>query len=98
MAKRKGISKKELKEIAFERVKQLFKEAKADPERADHYVALARKVAMKVNLVIPKELKRKFCKHCYSYFRPDNFRVRKREKHVVYSCLKCKKFSRYLAK
>ncbi len=88
------------KKIALERVKILFKEAElADKKLANRYVKLARKIAMKVNLKFPKNLKRKFCKHCYCYLRPGvNCRVRVREKMVVYYCLECKRFMRFRIK
>ena len=88
------------KEIAKERVKVLFGKAaevfSKDKKLANRYVGMARRVAMKVNLRIPKEYKRKFCKHCYSYLKPGvNLRVRKRDKSTVYYCLECKKFMRF---
>jgi ribonuclease P protein subunit RPR2 len=88
------------KEIAEERIKILFREADKvfndDPKLANRYVELARKIAMKVNLKIPREYKRKFCKHCYSYLRPGvNCRVRTKEGKVVYYCLNCKKYMRF---
>ncbi len=88
-------------EIALERVKILLKEAdenfKKHPERSDRYVNIARKIAMKVNLRIPRELKRKFCKHCYKYLKPGvNCRVRIRKGKVIYYCLSCKKYMRYV--
>lgn len=97
------IPKPKEKEIALERVKQLFKEAdfvfKKNPERADRYVQLARKIAMKINLRIPRELKRRFCKHCNCYLKPGiNCRVRTKNKKVVYYCKNCKKFMRFVIK
>ena len=96
-------NKKLEKKIALERVKTLFKESELvfgkDDKLADRYVNLARKIAMKVNLKFPKDLKRKFCNHCYCYLKPGvNCRVRIREKMVVYYCLKCKKFMRFRIK
>jgi len=91
---------KKFKKIAEERIDILFKEAKAmfnkDKKLANRYVALARKIAMKYKVRIPKELKRRFCKHCYSYLMPGkNCRVRTREGKVVYYCLECKKYIRF---
>lgn len=91
----KRSSKKEQKKIALEHVKKLFLDAKKNPSMGDRYVAMARKIAMKFNLRLPRELKRKFCKHCYSYFKSGNYRVRTRKKMVVYYCLKCKKYMRF---
>ena len=88
------------KEIAKERIKILFKEArkvfKKDKKLADRYVKLARELAMKYKVRIPSELKRQFCKHCYSYLMPSvNCRVRTREGKVVYYCMECKKYMRF---
>lgn len=91
--------KKKEKEIARERIKELFKQAeKVFPKskaRANRYIELARKIAMKVNIRIPKVLKRKFCKHCYSYLKPGtNARIRTRDGKVIIYCQECKKYTR----
>jgi len=91
------------KEEAMAKIKELFKEAKLifnkDPKLSNKYVNLARKIAMKHTLVIPKELKRKFCKHCYSYLVPGkNSRVRIQKSRVIYYCENCKKFMRFVLK
>ena len=93
------ISKQKQKEIAKERVKTLFQQAEKVFSRnkslANRYVTLARKIAMKVKLRIPLELKRKFCKHCYKFLMPGkNARIRTRDGKVIISCLECKKFTR----
>ena len=88
------------KEIAKERIGELFKQAKEafskDPKRSDRYVKLARTLAMKARMHMPKEFKRKYCKHCYSYFQPSvTCRVRIRKDLVIYTCLKCKKYTKH---
>ncbi|MBT4321796.1 ribonuclease P [Candidatus Woesearchaeota archaeon] len=88
------------KEIARERIKKLFSEAdevfSKDKKLANRYINLARKIAMKFNLRMPRGYKRKFCKHCYSYLKPGkNLRVRTKGKNVVYYCLECKKFMKF---
>ncbi len=91
------IPKKKQKDIAKERIKTLFSKADdAFPSPlANRYVTLARKIAMKVKLRMPREYKRKYCKHCYKYIRSgSNGRVRTREGKVVISCFECKKFTR----
>ena len=92
-------SKAEQKRIAQERIKILFLRAQeifsTDKSLANSYIALARKIAMKVKTIIPLELKRRFCKHCYHYLQPGvNARVRTRAGKVIISCLDCKKFMR----
>ena len=100
---RPTISKKQQKEIAKERVEILFGQAQevfsTNKGLANRYVNLARKIAMKVRIRIPKELKRKYCKHCYKFLMPGkNSRVRTREGKVIISCLECKKFMRIVIK
>jgi ribonuclease P protein subunit RPR2 len=91
---------KKQEELVLERIKILFKEAKdrfkKDPKLANRYVKMARELAMKYKVRIPRELKRRFCKHCYSYLMPSvNVRIRTREGKVVYYCLNCKKYMRF---
>lgn len=94
-------NKDKLKKIALERVKILLKEAEEvfneNKKLANNYVRKARKIAMKVNLRIPSYLKRKFCKHCDSFLMPGkNLRVRTKNNKVVYYCLDCKKYARFM--
>lgn len=88
-------SKSEQKKAAGEVIERLFSEARKNPEMGDRYVQLARRIAMKVNYRLPSELKRRFCRHCYSYFYDGNYRVRTRNKMVVCYCHKCKKYSKF---
>ena len=99
----KYANKKEQKKIALERIEVLFLEAKKvfkkDSKLADKYVKMAREMAMKYKVKIRQELKRKFCKHCYHYLMPSvNLRVRTREGKVIYYCLDCKKYMRFVIK
>ncbi len=92
---KKSKNKENLKLIVLQEIKNLFEEAKSNPEMANEYVKTARKLAMKINLKIPKEYKRKYCKHCYNYFKSGNYRVRTKDKTVIYYCLKCKKYMKF---
>lgn len=88
------------REIAKERIAELIKQAelmfKKDSKLSDRYVELARKISMKYKVRIPRELKRKFCKHCYKYLMPSvNSRVRLTQRKVVYYCYNCKKYMRF---
>ena len=88
------------KVIARERIKKLVELAgkifPKSPEMADHYIDLARKVAMKARVRIPSSFKKRFCKHCYKFLQPGvNCRVRTRNNKVIYYCLNCKKFMRF---
>jgi len=96
-------NKESIKQEALEKIYELFREAglifDRDPKLSDKYVSLARKIAMKYTISIPKELKRRFCKHCYSYLVPGkNCRVRIQKHRVIYSCEKCKNFMRFVLK
>ncbi len=95
--------KKSQKKEALEKIKTLFTEAKTqfskNPGLSNKYVKMARKIAMKFNITMPRNLKRKFCKHCYSYLVPSkNCRVRIHKSRVVYHCDNCKKFMRFVLK
>lgn len=80
--------------IATERVERLFQQAEevfgTSPELSDRYVKMAWKIKSKYNLKLPKEVKRKFCRKCLSFWRPGaTSRVRKARGRVVVTCLKC---------
>lgn len=92
-------SKQKQKQIALERITKLFEEAEKifseNKTLANRYVSLARKIAMKVRLSVPLELKRRYCKHCYKFLAPGvNARIRTRGGKVIISCLECRKFTR----
>jgi len=89
--------------IARERIKILFDEAQkaANLKKykfADRYVEIARKISMRYNIRIPKDLKRKYCKYCYSFLVPGVncvVRANPKLKTMEIKCLKCKKTMRY---
>ncbi len=92
-------NKEEIKKIARERIEVLFSEAEQifqkNKDRANRYVELARKLAMKSNLRMAKKYKRKFCKHCYSYLKHGkNSTTRIRDSKVIIYCKECKKYTR----
>jgi ribonuclease P protein subunit RPR2 len=90
-------------ELAQERIEILFREALAAAksgrlDRANRYVYLARRLAMKFNLRFEREQRRKFCHNCYHYLLPGkNVRVRinPKTKAVEMTCLDCKHVNRY---
>ena len=86
--------------IAKERVQILFnlagKEFKKHPERSHRYVQLARRIAMRYNIRLPQELKRRVCKKCHRYLVPGvNCRVRMSMKTLTVVCLGCGTTARY---
>jgi len=86
--------------IARERISILFdlakKEIKKHPERSRRYVELARKIGLRYNVRLPKELKRKICKKCNMLLVPGvTCKVRLKENKIVIYCLACKSIYRY---
>jgi ribonuclease P protein subunit RPR2 len=93
--KMKGKAKKDIVEF-FKLAKSSFK---LDRKKANLYVHKARKLAMKHNIRLSSSVKKRFCKHCYSYLVPgENCRIRTRAGKIVYYCLECKKYMRFLIK
>ncbi|MHC1567063.1 MAG: ribonuclease P protein component 4 [Candidatus Syntropharchaeia archaeon] len=88
--------KKDLvKKIALQRIERLFELAEESEEYCDRYVELARKIGMRYRVRIPKHLKMRICKHCYSFLVPGrNARVRLRGDYIATTCLKCNKVMR----
>ncbi|MFH1978226.1 MAG: ribonuclease P protein component 4 [Candidatus Aenigmatarchaeota archaeon] len=91
-----------VKPISKERIIKLFelaeKEYGKSPKRADRYVALARKIAMRYNIRIQPIYKKRFCKKCYSYLvSGDNCTIRTNsvQKAVIITCKKCGFISRH---
>jgi ribonuclease P protein subunit RPR2 len=94
--------KQKNKQVAKELVLELFKKAdaifKTDKEQSNKHIKKARRIAMKHKLKLGK-LKRKFCKHCYSYLKPGiNSRTRTREGKVIIYCSECKRYTRITLK
>ncbi|MFW6117643.1 MAG: ribonuclease P protein component 4 [Thermoproteota archaeon] len=91
------------KRIALNRVEKLFSLARelihSNPELAQRYVDIARKLAMRVRLRLPREYRRQICRQCKRFILPGvNCRVRirqNREPHVVITCLNCGNFMRF---
>ena len=99
MAKVKG-KPKWVKKMVLQEIKAFFDRArtafKTDRRFANEHVRKARRLSMKFKVKLPRELKRRFCKHCYSYLMPSvNLRVRTKNGKVVYYCLECKRFTRF---
>lgn len=88
-----------IKHIARQRIQALFLLAKEtypkDPDLAQRYVDVARRIAMAAKIPLPKEYRRQVCRHCKSFILPGvSCRVRikqRREPHIVITCLKCGK-------
>ncbi|HUH78493.1 MAG TPA: ribonuclease P protein component 4 [Methanoregula sp.] len=88
------------KKIARERIAVLFRQAQlafhGHPERSNRYVELARRISMRQRVRIDRELRRRFCHHCYAYLVPgNNMRVRVHRGNVVVTCRACNRKMRY---
>ena len=91
-----------VKQIASQRVTTLFRLAKKtfkeDPQLAQRYVTLARKIAMAAKIRLPRQYRLQVCRHCKSFIQAGaNSRIRiqqQREPHIVITCLNCGKHMR----
>ena len=100
--KRHSIARRQNKKIARERISILFNTAidtfETEPELAQYYVNLARKVGMRYQVRIPTEFRRMICRGCKGFILPGRncvVRIRQeRETHVVLTCLRCGKHMR----
>ncbi len=84
-----------LKKIASERIEILMQKAEEifarDKKRANRYAELARKIGMRYNLRLPKKWRRRICRKCLAFLKPDsNCRVRIYKGRVIITCLECK--------
>ena len=97
------MSRSEVKRIARERVEILFRRAeeviREDARLAQRYVEIARRVAMKARIRLPRKWRRRLCKHCKVFLTPGvNCRVRLRQNrypHITVYCFNCRRFTRY---
>ena len=95
-----------MQSAAQERVEDLFQRAQtthaSDPELANRYVDLARKIAMGTKITIPRKLKRSVCHGCKKLLVPGvNMRSRLHSKrhYGLYrsmTCLSCGHITRYI--
>ena len=73
--------------IALERIWRLFELAQND-KKAKHskkYLALAKRIGEKMRVSVPKELKQKYCKKCYSL----KIETKKENPFLVVKCKEC---------
>lgn len=91
---RRGRRPKWMLKIAEERIDILFKLAEESfnnhPERSDRYTEMARNIATKYNMRMPRIWKRRFCKNCNKFLKPGiNCQIRLQDARVVIKCLEC---------
>ncbi|MFQ6088537.1 MAG: ribonuclease P protein component 4 [Candidatus Methanofastidiosia archaeon] len=94
MKKRFKVRKQRMRVKALKIMKNLFLLAEMNfdihPEGSHRYVELIRRISMRCRVRIPKEVKRRYCKHCHKFLHPQkNSRVRTRKGKLVIKCLEC---------
>ncbi|MCW4027322.1 MAG: ribonuclease P [Candidatus Bathyarchaeota archaeon] len=93
----------EAKRLARARIKLLWEQAseiaKTDPEGARQRMQVALKVAQKVRIKVPQEIKRKICRRCGMVLVPgESCRARMRNNrstHLTVTCIACGNITRY---
>jgi ribonuclease P protein subunit RPR2 len=93
----------ETKQIALDRIHILFRLAREtiheNPDLAQHYVNIARRISMTAKVRLPPECRRQVCRYCKRLILPGvNCRIRLqqlREPHIVVTCLLCGKSARF---
>jgi ribonuclease P protein subunit RPR2 len=98
--KKGAVQKKEEKESALQKIRQLFDAAAvAFPEsaaKANMLVGQAHKLMLRSRVSLPSVLKRRFCRKCHSLWVPGkSVRVRISKGKVIYSCLGCRQVWRF---
>ncbi len=93
-------SRKNLRKIAYKRMNILFKKAfevyKDNPELARRYIYLLWRIKLKAAIPLPKKMRNKFCKKCFTPWIPgETLRIRVRNKKIIYTCLYCGTVKRF---
>lgn len=87
--RRKGVPPKK---IAFERMRILFEQARlkkdTDPELATRYMRLVERIGKRMDLSVPKEIKRFYCKGCGIPY-GGNARIRIKKGLCFVTCGQC---------
>ncbi len=88
------------KKIARERIEILFENATEwagdDEASSRRCILIAKRIAMKQRIRIPKRYRRLFCSQCHTILRPGiNSRVRIQHGRVIMTCLECGQRKRY---
>jgi len=71
--------------IALERIYRLLELAEANDEYSKRYVQLAKRIGEKYNARMPRELKEKFCKKCFSV----NVERTEKKPFLIVKCAEC---------
>lgn len=85
------------KGIAYERIRRLFdladRERDADPELSIRYIHLAERIAKRLDISLPADLKRLYCKKCGRRYSSDT-RVRIKKGLCLVTCPNCQDLRR----
>ncbi len=95
--RRRASARRKVKRVALERIRILFERARevfdCEPELAQRYVGLARRIGMRYKVRVPSEFRLMVCRHCKGFILPGKnsvVRIRQeREPHIVVTCLRC---------
>ena len=88
--------------IAKERIEILFnlakKEFKKHPDRSRRYVGLARKIGLRYNVRLSKEMKKEFCKNCNTLLvlgKTSKKTEDRKNRITIIKCLNCNNIYRH---
>ncbi|TFF92113.1 ribonuclease P [Candidatus Thorarchaeota archaeon] len=101
---RRRQSRRRKRQIAEERIRLLWAQAQevaaSDPKRARSLMQTAKRIAQKVRMRLPREMRRRICKNCETILVPGRtcrVRVRgNRMRHLTVTCLECGVVHRYV--
>lgn len=90
------------RDVAISRIRTLLtlaqQTAPTKSERSDRYVKLARRIAMRYQVSLPREWRRRVCRGCDGLLVPGRTsRVRVLHGRVSVTCLRCNTIKRYPA-
>jgi ribonuclease P protein subunit RPR2 len=85
------------RQVALQRIRRLIELAgPAEAERARRYVRLARRIGMRYQVSLPREVRRRVCRECDALLVPGRTaRVRTTDGRVSVTCLACGTVKRY---
>ena len=85
--------KEEIGEILRD-IYRIFDTARKNTKLSKRYIRLAKKIAMRHNVKMPKELRKKYCRKCYSLFNSGNSKIRIKKGFKTIKCMECNSYMR----
>ncbi|MHB1708737.1 MAG: ribonuclease P Rpr2/Rpp21/SNM1 subunit family protein [Thermoplasmataceae archaeon] len=82
------LSKKDAERIARERISGLVHMARSHHEMSTRYLSIAENIAKRMDITLPKEIKRAYCKSCKHPY-DGSSRIRVKEGLVTVKCGYC---------